>query len=113
MIQFALPVLLAGLASYALLCLFLALVPRLAGERKSVVSFLLQYLLILVLVVPAIAAAIFGPSLLIELTANESRTENQNAGLIVVGSVLLVGCLIAALRSPAGRRYTSWRSRVA
>jgi hypothetical protein len=103
---------LAGLASFGLLGLFFLLVPRVVGERASAASSLLQYVLILALVVPAIAAAIFGPGLFFELTANDAATKDQRTWLIVGGIASLCVTCVAALRSPAGRRYSAWRARV-
>jgi hypothetical protein len=109
----ALSFLLSGLAAFALLCAFVALVPRFAGSGKSIMSVVLQYILIAAVVVPAIGIAIFGPLSLYEVIFSRSTTKDQRFWLLLGGSLLLVICLFSALRTAVGRRYLLWQSRVA
>jgi hypothetical protein len=113
MIPVALSFLLSGLAAFALLCAFAALVPRVAGDGKSLVSVALQYVLIVAVVLPAIAIAVFGPLWLYEVAFGHPTTKDLCFWLLFGGTVLLVACLIAAATSTVGRRYFSWQSRVA
>ena len=109
----ALSFLLSGLAAFALLCAFVTLVPRLAGRGNSIMSVLAQYILIAAVVVPAIGIAIFGPLSLYELSFSRPTTKDQRFWLLLGGSLLLVICLVSALRTAVGRRFLSWQSRVA
>jgi hypothetical protein len=108
-----LSLLFAGLASFAMLCLFFALVPRLAADGRFISSALVQWLLIAALVFPAIAAAIFGPSWLYEVTFSRATTKDQRLWLIIAGVGLLAVCVFCALQSSPGKIYSSWRTRVA
>lgn len=105
--------LLSGLAAFALLYAFVALVPRLASSGKSLMSGLLQYILIAAVVAPAIGIAIFGPLSLYEVSLGRPTTKDQRFWFLLGGSVLFVICLFSALRTAVGRRYLSWQSRVA
>lgn len=109
----ALSFLLSGLAAFALLCAFVALVPRLAGSGKSITSVLVHYILIAAVVVPAIGIAIFGPLALYEVIFSRPMTKDERFWLLLGGSLLLVICLFSTLRTAVGRRYLSWQSRVA
>jgi len=104
---------LGGFASFAMLCLFLALVPRLARDGKSTRSFLVQWLLIVGLVLPAIAPAIFGPLWLYEVAFDRPTTADHRLWLIPAGIVVLVFCFLGAIHSAIGKQYSSWRSRAA
>jgi hypothetical protein len=103
----------AGFVAYAMLFAFFALVPRVVAGRASILGFSLQWLLIAVLVLPAIAVAYFGPSWLYEASFGRTATKDQRLWLIVGGIALLVVCFLVALRSSAGKRYSQWRRRVA
>jgi hypothetical protein len=113
MILGAISLLLAGLASFAMLCLFLALVPHLARDGKALEGLLLQWLLIVCIVMPAIATATFGPIWLYEVAFNRPTMQDHRLWLIASGIVVLVLCFLGALQSAVGKRYSSWRSRVA
>ena len=104
---------LAGLTCFVLLYLFFWLVPRLSGEGKSFASFLMQWLLIASVVIPAIATAIFGPLWLYEVALIRATNVDHRLWLIASGSILLVLCFVAAVRSSAGKRYSSWRTSIA
>jgi hypothetical protein len=104
---------LPGLTTFAFLCLFLWLAPRFAAGAAASVSFLTQWLLILVLVMPAIAVAILGPSWLFEVLTQGAITKVGRAWLILGGVLMFVVCCFAAIRTPTGRRYSLWRSSVA
>src|SRR4051812_48815589 len=95
----------AGAASFAMLYLFFALVPRLGARRRALTSILIQWILIASVVIPAIAAAIFGPIWLYQVVFNYATTQNQRLWLIASGILALVLCFLAAMRSAAGRRY--------
>jgi hypothetical protein len=112
MVAALLSVLIAGFASFAMICLFLALVPRLAGDGKSVSSALIQWLLIASVVMPAIAVAFYGPIWLYQVVFSRATTEDQRVWLILAGIGLLAVCMFGAFRTPAGKRYSRWRSRV-
>lgn len=110
MILALLSLLLSGLASFAMLWLFLAWVPRLAGDGKSIGSWLLQWVLIVSVVMPASVTAIFGPSWLYEVAFSRETTKDHRYWLIVSGLVVLALCILTALRSAAGKRYSLWRT---
>jgi hypothetical protein len=109
----ALSFLLSGLAAFSLLCAFVALVPRVAGSGKSIISGLLQYILIAAVVVPACGIAIFGPLSLYEVIFSRPTTKDQRFWLLLGGPLLAMICLFSTLRTAVGRRYLSWQSRVA
>ena len=113
MIVALLSVLIAGFASFAMLYSFFALVPRFAGDGRSVSSALIQWLLIASVVIPAIAVAFYGPIWLYQVAFSRATTEDQRLWLILAGIGLLAVCMLGALRSPAGKRYSMWRTRVA
>jgi hypothetical protein len=102
-------VVLAGLVAFGMLFAFVALVPRVVANRAGVLSFTLQWLLVAVLVFPAIAVAYFAPSWLYEVPFGQVATKEQRFWFIVGGVALFVGCFLVALRSSAGRRYSQWR----
>lgn len=104
--------LLSGLVAYAMLVAFFELVPRVAAGRSAKLGFLLQWLLIAGLVLPAIAIACFGPNWLYEVPFGRAATEAQRSWLIIGGLTLLVTSFLVALLSSAGKRYSKWRSRV-
>jgi hypothetical protein len=101
--------LLAGLVAFGMLFVFFALVPRVVANRSGVFSFAMQWLLIAVLVFPAIAVAYFAPSWLYEVPFGQAATKDQRFWFMVVGIALFVGCFLVALRSSAGKRYSQWR----
>jgi len=101
---------LAGLVAFGILFGFFALVPRVVANRAGVSSFTLQWLLIAVFVFPAIAVAYFAPSWIYEVPFGQVATKDQRFWLILCGIALFVGCFVLALRSPAGKRYSRWRS---
>jgi len=105
-------ILLAGLASFALILVFLALVPRFAAADKSGTGALIQWCLILALVIPAIFVSALGPLWLFEVTADGPTTREHRFWLLVCGAVLLAVSFLGAALSPVGRRYSVWRSRV-
>lgn len=113
MIEVVASIALPGLMTFAFLYVFLRLAPRLAARRATTVSFLTQWLLILVLVMPAIAIAILGPSWLFEVLTQGATTKESRAWLLLGGVLVLAVCCFAAIRSPTGRRYSAWRSSVA
>jgi hypothetical protein len=100
---------LAGLVAFGMLFAFFSLVPRVVANRPGIFSFTLQWLLIAVLVFPAIAVAYFAPTWLYEVPFDQVATKDQRFWLIVGGIALFVGCFLVALRSSAGKRYSQWR----
>ena len=106
-------ILLSGLIAYAMLFAFFATMPRVVAGRSTILGFALQWLLILVLALPAIAVAYFGPSWLYEVLFGRAATKDQRLWLMLGGIALLGFCFFIALRSSAGRRYSQWGRRVA
>jgi hypothetical protein len=90
---------------------FFALVPRIVANRSTALSFILQWLMIAILVLPAIAVAYFGPSWLYEAPFGQVASKYSRLWLIVGGVALFGGCFVAALRSSAGKQYSKWRGR--
>ena len=101
---------LAGLAAFGMLIAFLALVPRVVARRPGIFSFTVQWLLIAIVVFPAIAVAYFAPSWLYEVPFGQVATKDQRFWLILGGIALFAGIFLVALRSSAGKRYSRWRS---
>jgi hypothetical protein len=104
--------LIVGLAAFAMLTMFMALVPRLVNDDKSVASLCIQWALIFTLVVPASFGAILGPLWMYEAIFDQGMTKDDRVWLILAGCALSLLWFFAALRSAPGRAYLSWRSRV-
>ena len=105
-----LSLLLSGLMAFSFLCLFFALAPRLAGKPQSILGWLVQWALIFALVLPAVAAAFFGPMWLHEAMFAHTATQQERLWLLISGLVALPLCFVAALRTNVGRRYLLWRA---
>jgi hypothetical protein len=99
----------AGLVAFGMLFVFFALVPRVVANRPGIFSLTLQWLLIAVLVFPAIAVTYFAPSWLYEVPFGQAATKAHRFWLIMGGIALFVVCFLVALRSSAGKRYSQWR----
>src|SRR5436190_23114106 len=99
---------LSGLLAFGMLSAFFALVPRVVADRSAGLSFTLQWFLVAVLALPAIAVAYFGPIWLYEVPFARVTTRDQRHLLIVGGIALLGICFLFALRSSAGKRYSQW-----
>ena len=102
---------LSGLVAFGMLFSFLALVPRVVVGRSTALSVILQFFLIGILVLPAVAVAYYGPSWLYEAPFGQVATKDQRLWLIVGGIALFCGCAAVALRSSAGKQYSKWRGR--
>jgi len=109
-IQALVSLLIAGLVTYAMLVAFFATVPRVVDGRSSTASFVLQYLLIALFVLPAIAVAYFGPLWLLQVPFDRDTTKDERFWLIIGGILLLGIAFVGAVRSSVGRRYSQWRS---
>jgi hypothetical protein len=112
MISLLISFLIAGVAAFALLTIFMSLVPRLVKEDKSLSSFLIQWALILILVVPAMFGAMLGPLWIYQVLFEQDTTKDDRFWLILGSCALSVAWFLAALRSAPGRAYLSWRSHV-
>jgi hypothetical protein len=111
MILAALSFLPAALVAFAMLYAFVAFVPRLFGNGRSLWSFLLQWALGLAVVVPVSGVALFGPLWLYEVFFSRPTTKDSRFCFLLGGAALLATCLVAAFRSEAGKQYSSWDSR--
>lgn len=103
-------VLFSGILSYSLFLIFFKLVPWFVSGKNPIERFLLHWLLIICIHMPAILIALLGPLVLCLEGFNLTTTENERLGLFVSGAFLLVVCVIVGLRSPAGKRYLSWNT---
>ncbi|MDH5175453.1 MAG: hypothetical protein OEX15_02165 [Gammaproteobacteria bacterium] len=112
MIPLLISFLIAGVAALALLTAFMSLVPRLVKEDKTLASFLIQWTLILILLVPAMFGAMLGPLWIYQVLLEQDTTKDDRFWLILGSCALSVVWFLAALRSSAGRAYSSWRSLV-
>jgi hypothetical protein len=110
MVQALTSLILSGLVAYAMLIAFFALVPRFAAGRSPILAFSLQWLPIVVLALPAIAVAHFGPSWIYEVPFGRTATQDQRTWLIIGGLSLLGISFLVALRSSAAKRYSKWRA---
>jgi hypothetical protein len=105
--------LIAGLVSFAMQWIFFALLPLLAVDGQPISPFKLKWQLVVPVLIPATAIAIFGPCWLYEVVFGRDTPKDQRLWFILAGVGLHVACMHGALRSPAGKRYLLRLNRVA
>jgi hypothetical protein len=105
--------LISGLVSFAMEWLFVRMVPLLSVDGQPVSNFKFKWRLVMPVLIPAMAIAIFGPAWLYEVAFGCAMKKGQRLWFILSGVGLHVACMHAALRTPAGKRYLLRLSRAA